>query len=83
MHLYAVLGQMHQYRLKFKPKKGNLYKLEITFLGHVISRQGIFLNSKKVRAIQEWSNSIQELRALPLRVQGGQKEVIAYTKNYI
>ena len=40
--------------LKLKPSKCELFWQELTYLGHVVSKQGIQTDPKKVEAIHKW-----------------------------
>ena len=40
--------------LKLKPSKCEFFKQELTYLGHVVSKNGIQTDSKKVEGIQKW-----------------------------
>lgn len=40
--------------LKLKPKKCNLFKQELKFLGHIVSGEGIKCDPDKTNVIQEW-----------------------------
>ncbi|GJP48125.1 hypothetical protein CLOM_g7403 [Closterium sp. NIES-68] len=52
--LEAVFQRLQQHRLITKGSKCEFLKQELEFLGHVISTEGIRIDSKKLRAIQEW-----------------------------
>lgn len=52
--LDAVLAQLHQYWLEFKPKKCYLFKHEIEFLGNLISREG-------APPYSNWGVSVKEM----------------------
>ena len=41
--------------LKLKASKCEFFKLGITYLGHIVSKDGIETEKKKVVTIQEWS----------------------------
>ena len=47
-----------------KTSKCHLFREEVTFLGHRISRQGISTDPTKVSAVQNWKtpNSVQDVR---------------------
>ena len=40
--------------MKLKPSKCEFFKQEVTYLGHVVSKNGIQTDSKKVEAIWKW-----------------------------
>ncbi|GJP53332.1 hypothetical protein CLOM_g12493 [Closterium sp. NIES-68] len=52
--LEAVFQRLQQHRLITKGSKCEFLKQELEFLGHVISMEGIQIDPKKLRAIQEW-----------------------------
>ncbi|GJP76087.1 hypothetical protein CLOP_g6470 [Closterium sp. NIES-67] len=52
--LEAVFQRLQQHRVITKGSKCEFLKQELEFLGHVISTEGIRIDPKKLRAIQEW-----------------------------
>ena len=40
--------------MKLSPKKCNLFKHKVAFLGHIVSSEGISTNPEKVEAVQTW-----------------------------
>ena len=52
--LRAVFGKFKQVGLKLKPSKCKLFRQEFIYLGHVVSKDGIQTNCKKVEAIHKW-----------------------------
>ncbi|KAK9108290.1 hypothetical protein Syun_024301 [Stephania yunnanensis] len=53
-HLRAVLTTLREHRLYAKFSKCDFWLNALRFLGHVISDQGISLDSEKIRAIIDW-----------------------------
>ena len=53
-HLEAVLGRLRDNKLYANGEKSDFVHQEIEFLGHMVTRDGIKLDMKKVKAIQEW-----------------------------
>ncbi|KAK9160947.1 hypothetical protein Syun_007288 [Stephania yunnanensis] len=53
-HLRAVLTTLREHRLYAKFSKCDFWLSAIRFLGHVISDQGISVDSEKIRAIIDW-----------------------------
>ncbi|KAK3531891.1 hypothetical protein QTP70_034396 [Hemibagrus guttatus] len=51
-----ILGKLQQNHLYIKPEKCEFHRTTITFLGYVISRQGVEMYLTKVRAVTEWPN---------------------------
>ena len=52
--LEAVFRKIAKAGLKLKPSKCEFFKSEITYLGHIVSNNGIAMDPKKIRAIQLW-----------------------------
>ena len=52
--LEAVFQKLAAAGLKLIPSKCFFFKEEIDYLGHVVSREGIFTNPKKVEAVTKW-----------------------------
>ncbi|GJP31378.1 hypothetical protein CLOM_g12018 [Closterium sp. NIES-68] len=63
--LEAVFQRLQQRRLITKGSKCEFLKQELEFLGHVISTEGIRIDPKKLRAIQEWKlpTNLQQLQS--------------------
>ena len=52
--LEAVLCRLSKYGLKLKPSKCKLFQMQLTYLGHVVSREGVGPDPDKLAALQEW-----------------------------
>ena len=52
--LWAVFKKFKKAELKLKPSKCEFFKQKLTYLGHVVSKNGIQTDSKKVKAIYKW-----------------------------
>ena len=52
--LGTVLGRLEEAGLKVKPSKCCLARREVSFLGHVVSAQGIATDPAKVRSVRNW-----------------------------
>ena len=52
--LEAVFQKLEQARLKLRPSKCELFWWQITYLGHIVSAQGIATDEGKIEAIQKW-----------------------------
>ena len=50
----SVFKRLDQHNLKLKPSKCEFFKKSVTYLGHLISDQGISTDPKKVQAVKEW-----------------------------
>ena len=53
--LQGVFAKLDKAGLKLKPSKCEIFKSKITYLGHVVSSQGIELDPKKVEAVKNWT----------------------------
>jgi len=62
--LATVFDRLECYLLKLKPSKCSLFQCKVSFLGHVVSGQGIECDPKKVATIATWPTptSIAEVR---------------------
>ena len=52
-HLRLVLQVLREHQLYAKLSKCDFYQRKIQYLGHIISEEGITVDSKKVEAIME------------------------------
>jgi len=52
--LAEVLDRLKEAGLKLKPKKCQLFKHQVHFLGHLIDRAGIHTDPDKIRQIENW-----------------------------
>ena len=52
--LDAVLDRLEAAGLKLKASKCEFFKLQITYLGHVVSKDGIATDPSKIEAVKEW-----------------------------
>ncbi|KAK3567252.1 hypothetical protein QTP86_015083 [Hemibagrus guttatus] len=66
-HVRAGLSRLQQNHLYVKPEKCAFHQTTITFLGYVISWQGVKMDLTKVHAVTEWPNptTIKELPLVP------------------
>lgn len=64
-HLETVLKRLSEHELYASPKKCELMKDEIEFLGLIIGRNGIKVNPKKAEILRTWPNPkrLTEIRA--------------------
>jgi len=62
--LATVFDRLDHYSLKLKPSKCSLFQRKVSFLGHVVSGQGIECDQEKVATIATWPTptSIAEVR---------------------
>ena len=49
-----VFNRLKEFHLKIKPKKCHFFDTSVLFLGHVLSLEGISVNSKKGERVQDW-----------------------------
>ena len=52
--LAAVLEKLRQAKLNLKPSKCNFFKTEISYLGHIVSKERIATDPSKVEAVRNW-----------------------------
>ena len=53
-HIRKVLDVLRQHNLYAKESKCEFMKDKISFLGHVVSRDGISMEEQKLKAIVDW-----------------------------
>ena len=53
-HLRVVLETLRKERLYVKLRKCEFWLREVSFLGHIVSEEGIQVNPKKVEVIIKW-----------------------------
>jgi hypothetical protein len=41
-------------KMKIKPKKTEFHKTEVKFLRYIVSREGLKIDKKKVKAVTSW-----------------------------
>ena len=56
--LRSVFQKLCEAILKLKPKKCEFFKTKISYLGHIMSKNGIECDPKKVEAIKNWPRPI-------------------------
>ena len=52
-----VFSRLKEFNLKIKPKKSHFFQTSITFLGHILSANGVSPNPEKVAKIKDWHYS--------------------------
>ena len=64
-HLKQVLQTLRHHKLYAKISKCEFMKTEVEFLGHIITHDGIKMDPKKIKAIQDWPSptNVKELRS--------------------
>ena len=58
VRLEAVFQKMKNAGLKLKPSKCELFKKSISYLGHVVSEEGVQIDPKKIAAVNTWARPI-------------------------
>jgi len=63
--LHTILSCLNNVGLKVKPSKCSLFKEQISFLGHMVSAEGIDPQEEKIMSIQDWPvpNCVRDVRA--------------------
>ena len=63
--LDEVLTRIHEAGLKISPMKSRLFRLEVDFLGHNVSENGISTSLNKTKSIDEWKtpSCVKEVRS--------------------
>ena len=65
MHLRLVLQTLREHQLYVKFLKCEFWLEEVVFLGHMVSKEGIQVDPKKIEAITEWPRptTVTEVRS--------------------
>ena len=63
--LRLILDRLRRANMKLKPSKCHLLQRTVTFLGHVVSEEGIATDPAKVESVQSWPvpRSVTEVRS--------------------
>ena len=63
--LKAVISKLRAGGLKLKPTKCDLFKQQINYLGHVVSKEGVSTDPDKITAVTEWPQptTVTEVRS--------------------
>ncbi|EOY19707.1 Retrotransposon protein [Theobroma cacao] len=64
-HLKIVLQILREHRLYAKFSKCEFWLESVAFLGHVVSKEGIQVDTKKIEAVEKWPRptSVTEIRS--------------------
>lgn len=62
--LDAVFLRLAQYNLKIKSSKCEIFRTETTYLGHLISEEGIQADQQKTEVVKNWliPKSVKDVR---------------------
>ena len=65
LHVSTVLNLLEKHKLRTKPSKCHFFQTSISFLGHVISADGLSTDPQKTRVIAEWPTprDVHDLRS--------------------
>ena len=63
--LHVVFDRLREYNLKLKPLKCSLFKEEINYLAHQVSKRGVWPSNMNIKAIAECAppHTYTEIRA--------------------
>ena len=53
-HLKIVLQELREHQIFTKFSKCDFFKHKIQYLGHVVIKEGIYVDPKKIKAIEYW-----------------------------
>ena len=64
-HLKIILQVLREHHLYAKFSKCNFFKDKIQNMGHVITKEGMSIDPKKIKAIEKWSvpNDVTDVRS--------------------
>lgn len=64
-NLSLVLDRLQSVNLKLKAKKCNFFRREVSFLGHIVSKEGIKTDPSKIEAVKNWRtpDNVTKLRS--------------------
>ena len=62
--LEAVFQRLHEYNLKLKASKCEFFRTQVTYLGHVVSEDGIKTDPEKLKVLKDWPipKSVKDVR---------------------
>ena len=63
--LKAVISKLRAAGLKLQPMKCDLFKQQINYLGHIVSKEGVSTDPEKITAVTEWlqPTTVTEVRS--------------------
>ena len=65
-HLWAILQRLTEKKLYAKFKKCEFFLEKVSFLGHIVSKEGILMDLSKIKAVSSWKQptTVIEVRSL-------------------
>lgn len=65
-HLETIFQRLRAAKLKLKPKKCHFFRKEVTFLGHIVSSEGIATDPAKISKVQDCPapRDVHEVRSI-------------------
>ena len=63
-HLATILTLLREHQLYSKLRKCSFFQIEVHYLRHVVSKEGITVDPENIRAMMEWvaPKSVDEVR---------------------
>ena len=63
-HIEAVFGRIKKFGLKLNPSKCSFFQTRIKYLGQIVSREGLEVDTSKTETLKTWPtpSSVKELR---------------------
>ena len=64
-HLRLILAKLREHKLYAKYSKCEFWLPEVTYLGHVISKNGVAVTPERIQAILDWTppNTVKKVRS--------------------
>ncbi|GFS96611.1 retrovirus-related Pol polyprotein from transposon 17.6 [Trichonephila clavipes] len=64
-NIRCVLQKLKEANLKLSPSKCHLFRREVTYLGHIISAEGVRTDPDKISAVKDWNcpTDVHQLRS--------------------
>ncbi|GFU14685.1 retrovirus-related Pol polyprotein from transposon 297 [Nephila pilipes] len=64
-NIRKVSQRLQKANLKLSPKKCKFFRKEVSYLGHVISSEGVKIDPKKIKSVVDWPHpeTVHELRS--------------------
>jgi hypothetical protein len=67
-HLKTVLSILREKKLFAKLKKYEFWLKEVSFLGHVISKDGVEIDPRKIEAVMNWDSEFPRVCRILLKI---------------